>query len=371
MRDRLVYAEIDLKAFSNNFKNVKKSIRPTCKIMAVVKGNAYGHGLVRIAQKAEEIGVDYLGVACLYEARIIREAGVLLPILLLGYTDSASVEEITSLGISPTVIDSDVAKRLNELAIKHKKVISIHVKIDTGMHRFGLLPSEAIYFIKSLSKYKNLFLEGVFTHFAESDALDPSFTQKQLRVFQGFLNELSVLFLTPPLIHAANSAAILRFRESHFSMVRAGKMLYGPLPMAGISVPFTSQPIISVKTKIVQVKDLKKGDSVGYGRAFVASCDMRIATLPVGYADGFRRAPNTFHEVLVKGKRCKIVGMVSMDQSTIDISNVPDAKVGDEVVLIGKQNEISITVEDVAANLGTISYEVVTSFSERVGREYL
>jgi len=370
MQDRLVVAQIDLEAFRSNFLAVRSYVGTAVKVMAVVKGNAYGHGLLRIAQEAEKLGAAYLGVACLYEARILRENGVKIPILLLGYTDSKGLEEAIRLDITPTVIDTVAAKCLDRLGKIHDKQIAFHIKIDTGMHRLGLSPEDALPFIHSLREYKNIYIEGIFTHFAQSDALDATFTEKQLGVFKSFLKKLDEFSLTPPLIHTANSAAILRFPQSHFNMVRAGKVLYGPLLADGISAPFIPKQIISVKTIIVQIRTIARGDSVGYNRAFIARDIMKIATIPVGYADGFRRAPRTYGEVLVSGKRCQIIGLVSMDQATIDVTNVA-VGVGDEVHLIGQSGGCTISVSDVARKLGTNNYEVLTSLSERIGRVYI
>lgn len=370
MRDRLVIAQIDLHAFRSNFINIKKLVGENIKVMAIVKGNAYGHGLVRIAQEAESLGADYLGVACLYEARRLRENGIKLPILILGYTDRESLEDIVRLDITPTIIDREGAKRLNELGKLERKIISMHIKVDTGMHRFGLSPSEALSFIESLKIYKNIFIEGVFTHFAESDAINSDLTLKQVEVFNKFIVDLELTSDLPPCVHAANSAAILRFPQAYFSMVRAGKALYGPLLSKGVSASFIPKQIISLKTYIVQIRALVKGDSVGYNRTFIAKNDMKVAIIPVGYADGFRRAPRAYGEVLVNGQRCQIVGNVSMDQATIDVTNVT-VGVGDEVILIGQSGTDTISVSDVAEKLGTNNYEVVTSLSERVEREYI
>lgn len=371
MRDRLVYAEVDLKAFADNFSQVKEIVGPRVKVMAVVKGNAYGHGITQIALQAEKLGADYLGVACLYEARKIRQAGVKLPILILGYTDCDSLEEVLNLAVTPTIIDLTVAEYLNELSRLRNIVTPVHINVDSGMHRFGLLPDEALKLLEQLQRLQNIKVEGVFTHFAESDAADLTFTKEQLAAFTLFLQKLETLRLTPPLVHAANSAAVLRLPESHFSMVRVGKILYGPISLMRTKTPFIPQQIVSLKTKVVQLKNIEKGQSVGYGRAFFAPGDMTIAVIPVGYADGFRRAPQTYGEVLVKGERCPLVGRVSMDQATIDVTHVSDVVVGDEVVIIGKQKNQEISVINVADRLGTISYEVLTSFTERVGREYL
>lgn len=367
---RLVEAHIDLQAYSRNLSSVRSLLKRGTKVMAVVKGNAYGHGIVQIAKTAEKLGVEYLGVVCLFEARQIRDAGVKTPVLLLNYTDQESLEEAVDLGLAVNVIDRDVLTKLSSIAKKKGRSVSVHVKIDTGMHRLGVMPSEAVSFIKKVVSKENIYLEGIFTHFADADGEDLSFTYEQLQVFKKVIDELADKGIKPPLIHAANSAATLRVPESHFTMVRPGKILYGPLPKANYSLPILSEQILTLKTKIVQIRKIKKGESVGYGRTFVAKREMYIAALPVGYADGFRRAPKNFGEVLVRGRRAQLVGRVSMDQSSIDVTGIEGVSVGDEVIIIGKQGNEEISAQQVADQIGTINYEVTTSLAERITRVY-
>lgn len=367
---RLVEATIDLHAYSRNLSSVRSLLKQGTKVMVVVKGNAYGHGIVQIAKAAEKLGVEYLGVVCLFEGRQIREAGIKTPVLLLNYTDEASVAEALTLDLALNVMDDEVLARIIREAKRMKKRAVVHVKIDSGMHRLGVFPSDAIAFITKVASAENIYLEGVFTHFADADGEDLLFTYEQLAVFKKIINKLNVIGIKPPLIHAANSAATLRIPESHFTMVRPGKILYGPLPDASYSLPFVSEPILTLKTKIVQMRRIGKGESVGYGRSFIAKRKMHIAALPIGYADGFRRAPKNYGEVLVKGRRASLVGRVSMDQSSIDVTAIPNVKVGDEVVIIGKQGNEQITAQAVADQIGTISYEVLTSLAQRITRVY-
>lgn len=367
MKQRLVWAEMSLANLAYNFSSIKKLVRPKVKIMGVVKANAYGHGSIPIAKHLEKLGANFLGVACMYEAQELRQAGVKLPILILGYTDPKSVKEAFGLNITLNVMDELVLKELDKQARKKAVKAKIHLKIDTGMHRLGLLPEEALKFISVLESYQNIELEGIFTHFASADEKDLSFTKEQLKTFQNFINKLPS---RPSLIHAANSAATLRFPSSYFSMVRTGKILYGPLPAGSFEIPFISKPILSLKTQVVQIRFISKGETVGYGRTFKAKKDTLVAAIPVGYADGFRRAPKNFGYVLIGGQKAPLLGRVSMDQSSINITNIPEVKVGDEVVIIGKQGKEEITVEEVAKRLGTINYEVVTALSNRVTRIY-
>lgn len=367
---RLVIAEVDLGLFESNYIFVRSLLSPKTKLMAVVKGNAYGHGIVPVAKKAEKMGVDCLGVVCLFEARKLREAGIKLPILLLNYTDEESLNEALDLDLAVNVMDLEILNSLSAKARQKKRTATVHVKVDSGMHRLGIMPGEAVSFITKVAKTRHIFLEGIFTHFADADGEDLSFTYEQLKIFNKIVNELAKKGINPPLIHAANSAATLRVPESHFTMVRPGKILYGPLLKAEYSLPFVSEPILTLKTQVVQMRRIRKGESVGYGRSFVADRKMLIAALPIGYADGFRRAPTNYGEVLVKGRRASLVGRVSMDQSSIDVTSVPNVEVGDEVIIVGKQGSEQITVQDVADQIGTISYEVITSFAERITRVY-
>lgn len=367
---RLVEATIDLQAYSRNLSSVRSLLKDGTKVMAVLKGNAYGHGIVQVAKKAVELKVDYLGVVCLFEARQLREAGIKAPILLLNYTDEVSLEEALTLDLAINVMDTRVLAKLGEIAKKKKKQAKVHVKIDSGMHRLGVMPKEALSFIKKVAATENIYLEGIFTHFADADGEDLSFTLEQLKVFKAIVDELIGMGIRPPLIHTANSAATLRIPESHFTMVRPGKILYGPLPDASYSLPFVSEPILTLKTKIVQMRRIGKGESVGYGRSFIAKRKMHIAALPIGYADGFRRAPKNYGQVLVKGRRASLVGRVSMDQSSIDVTSIPGVQIGDEVVIIGKQGNEQITAQAVADQIGTISYEVLTSLAQRITRAY-
>lgn len=368
---RLVEACISLKDFSYNISAIRSLLKPGTKIMAVVKGNAYGHGIVPIAQAAEKLKVDYFGVVCLYEGRMLREAGVITPILLLNYTDSQSLEEAVDLNLTLNVMDDDVLRSLSMIVSKKQKEVSVHVKVDTGMHRIGVPAVGAADFITRVVATEGVRFEGVFTHFADADGDDLSFTYQQLAVFNSLLKNLESKGIRPQIVHAANSAAILRVPESHFSMVRPGKILYGPLSMADAdSLPFLSRQIMTLKTRVVQMRTVEKGESVGYGRAFIAGSKRIIAALPIGYADGFRRAPKNFGEVLIRGCRAPLVGRVSMDQSSIDITEIPGVEVGDEVIILGKQGDDSITEQEIAEKIGTIGYEVMTSLAERVTRVY-
>ena len=379
MSGRLVTAEINLNHFAHNFKSICNLVGPKTKIMAMVKGNAYGHGDIEISKSAIKLGANYLGVACLYEAKRLRDAKITTPILLVGYTDPADFPTAFDLNLELNIMDESSLAALNKLARRQNKIAKIHVKIDTGMHRLGISPETAQKFIPQIENYKNIKLVGIYSHFASSDEKNLSFTRQQLKVFKELIFKLvSSNQLLATSYHIANSAATLRLPESYLDMVRPGKILYGIPPSLEFKMPrrlagrpFQPQPVLCLKTQIVQIQKIKKGDSVGYNRTFVAKKDTIVATLPVGYGDGFRRAPKNWGQVLVNGHFSSLIGRISMDQTTIDVTRIHDVSVGSEVVLIGRQGQKEITAWDVAQSLGTSSYEVLTSLASRVTRKYI
>ncbi|HLD03217.1 MAG TPA: alanine racemase [Candidatus Dojkabacteria bacterium] len=370
MLERLVWAEISRKNFLFNLNSVKKLTGSKVKAMAVVKANAYGHGAAGLAKEAEKYS-DYFGVVCLYEARELREAGIKKPILILNYIDGESLPRCVELSLSLNIMEEKLLKELDRISRKNGKMTRIHVKVDSGMHRLGLMPDAAIKFIPKIENYKNIFLQGIFTHFATSDEKDLSFTNEQLSVFNKVLSELKKRKIMIPIIHAANSATTLRLKEAHFDMVRPGIILYGLPPSSEFKLPFKPKPVMELKTQIVQIRRIGKGESVGYGRKFIAKKPTSVAAIPVGYADGFTRAPNNWAEVLVRGKFAPIIGRVSMDQSSIDVTDINNVRAGDEVVLIGKQGNKSISAEDIAGKAGTINYEIISRLAARVEKVFI
>lgn len=368
---RLVWADINLQSYGYNLTQIRKLTGPKVKLMAVVKANAYGHGIERIAQAAEKFGADWLGCVCLAEVEKIRQAKVRLPILILNYLNPGSISAALKLKATINVMDKDVLQEVDRKARKLGIVAFIHVKFDTGMHRAGCLPEEGIDLIRKIENFRNVRLRGVFTHLATADEKDLSHTNNQLAIFERIIKSLLQLKIHPPLIHAANSAVTLRLPHAYYSMVRPGIITYGLAPSADFTLPFKPKTVLSLKTVIVQIREIDKGEAVGYGRQFIASKKTRVGLLPVGYGDGFRRGPCNFGFVLVNGQKSTILGRVSMDQTSIDLSRIPKAQIGDEVVLIGKQGTESVSVDDVAKTIGTINYEVVTALLERVYRRYL
>jgi alanine racemase len=374
MSDRLVTAHIDLRKYAHNLKAVKSRVGKDVAIMAVVKANAYGHGIVEIAQAAITQGVRYLGVVCLYEARLLRSAGITHPIMLINYLDPASCGEAIDLDLTLTVMDVEVIKHLEKLSKERGVVTKVHLKIDTGMHRAGCDPDECSDLARMITSSKHLELEGVFTHFACGDDPDQVHMHEQLSQFNTILNELRKQKIHPPLIHAANSAALLTDPATHFTMVRPGIVTYGinPLPKNHPQYEQVSReflPILELKSRIIHIRTLGIGEHIGYGSAYTTTKNSEIALIPIGYGDGLMRYSKSARHMLVCGKKAPLVGRVSMDQSCIDITDI-DAKVGDEVVIIGTQGAEQITATVLAGQSDTIDYEVLTSIMPRVTRCY-
>jgi len=365
---RPTWVEIDLEAIAQNVRRIVEIVGPRVKVMAVLKADAYGHGAVKTARTALNNGAFSLGVACLGEAVTLRQTGITAPILNLGYTPAWQARGTVIHGVTATLFSIDVAQALSRAAVDLNAEARVHVKVDTGMGRLGLLPLDVVTFMQEIIDLPGLNVEGIFTHFAIADSEDKSYTLNQLSRFKDVLTSLRMAGIEVPIVHAANSAAILQLPESHFDMVRLGIAMYGLNPSTQVKCPSGFRPALTFKTQIAQVKDLPVGSYISYGCTYCTSRPSRIAVIPVGYADGFRRAPSAWGEVLVRGQRAPIVGRVCMDQTMIDVTDIPGVRQGDDVVLIGRQGRDVITVEDVAERLGTINYEVVSEILARVPR---
>lgn len=364
--DRPTWVRIDLDALATNIQHLRSLARSP--LMAVIKADAYGHGAIRVARVALANGAVALAVATLGEARILREADLTAPILVLGYTPPWQAREAIWLDVLCTVFDLDAAKAFSDAAFALQSQAKVHIKVDTGMARLGLQPNETGGFLHELASLPNLEVAGLFTHFATADSADETFARIQLQRFTKLLQEITKVGLRPPLVHAANSAALLRFPEAHFDLVRPGIACYGLNPSAETLLPPKIQPILSFHTEIAQVKKLPAGVPLSYGCTFVTPRPSLIATIPVGYADGFRRFP-PWRAVLICGKRVPVVGRICMDYALIDVTDIANIKRGDSVVLIGQQGAAQITADEVATWLGTINYEVVSTILPRVPRE--
>lgn len=365
---RPTWVEIDLEAVAHNVRELCAQVGPRVQLMAILKADGYGHGAIKTARTALNNGASWLGVACLSEALALRDVGIEAPILVLGYTPPWQAREMVEQGIRATVFSAETAEALGKAGLELGRPARVHIKVDTGMGRLGLLPADIPAFVRILQAIPGLAVEGLFTHLAAADSADTTYTQGQLRQFQVLVAELERTGLRPPLVHAANSAATLAFPEARYDMVRAGISLYGLNPSAEVPCPAAFRQALAFKTQIAQVKTLPPGCSISYGCTYRTERESRIAVIPVGYADGFRRAPQHWGEVLVRGHRAPIVGRVCMDQTMLDVTDIPNVRPGDEVVLIGRQGEECITADEVAARLGTINYEVVSEILARVPR---
>lgn len=365
---RPTWVEIDLAAIARNTRLTAERLAPGVELMAVLKADAYGHGARKVAHTVVHSGATWLGVACLGEGVELRKAGIDAPILNLGYTPAWQAREAVRNDIATTVYSLDVAQSLARAGRDLGKTARVHVKVDTGMGRLGLPPAETAGIVRQLSELPGLEVEGLFSHLATADEDDSTYTDRQLAVFEQVVRELRQGQLLPRKVHLANSAATLKRPDSHYNMVRVGIILYGLAPSAETPLPEGYLPAMAFKCQVAQVKDVSVGDCIGYGCTFRAEHPMRIAVIPVGYADGFRRGPRHWGYVLIRGQRAPLVGRVCMDQAMVDVTDIPGARQGDEVVLIGAQGSETLTAELVAEQLGTINYEVVSEILARVPR---
>lgn len=370
---RPVWAEINLAAVSHNVREIRRIIKPETKIMAVVKANGYGHGALNIARTALENGADYLAVATLGEGVKLRGQGIEAPILVLGYTTLDQVADLLIYQITTTIFTLEMAQALSKEALARGEKARVHIKIDTGMGRIGFPPKkETIDIVKQIAGMEGLLVEGIFTHFSVADELDKSYTKEQFHKFTHLIAALEEEGIFIPIKHAANSAAIIDLPETHLDMVRAGIILYGLYPSPEVdSNKINLQPALELKARVSFVKKVAPGTSISYGRKFITEKESVIASLPIGYADGYTRRLSNQGEVLLRGKRVPVVGTVCMDQLMIDASLIPDVKIDDEVVIIGRQGKECITVEEIAERLKTINYEIICMLSERIPRIYL
>lgn len=362
-------AKIDLAALEHNYREVVRNAEGR-KILAVVKAQAYGHGAVAVSRHLLRLGADLLGVALVEEGKELRTAGIDAPILLMGSLFPDQAETAVVLRLTPVVYTISVARALSEAALKLKTAVPVHVKIDTGMGRIGIAPEHAFAFIKDLRRLPGIDIQGLMTHFADADLREKGFASMQMAHFERLLQNLDAAHITLPLRHAANSAAVLDFHRALFTMVRPGLMLYGYSPLENEQNTSGLEPVMSLVTRIAHLKKVAAGVPISYGRTFVTKHESLIATLPIGYADGYSRSLSNCGEALVRGARVPVVGRVCMDMCMIDVTGLVGVGEGDEVVLIGRQGTERITASDIAEKTGTIPYEVLCGISSRVPRIY-
>lgn len=370
-----VWAEVDLDAIWENMVHMKENIAENTKILAVIKTDGYGHGGVPIAKMLEQLDFMFGYAAATYEeAHVLREAGVKKPILILGYTFPYCYEELIREEIRPAVYRRDTVEELAAAAAKVGKKAKVHIKVDTGMGRIGITPDEeGLEFVRFLIEHPELEVEGIFTHFAKSDETDKTSANHQLELFQDFIKKIQTeLGITIPVKHCSNSAAILEMPQANMDMVRAGITTYGLYPSEEVSkdiVPLRAA--MSLYSHIVYCKMIHAGQSVSYGGLFTAQKDTRVATIPVGYGDGYPRSLSGKGYVLIHGKKAPILGRVCMDQFMVDISEIPEAMDGDKVTLLGMDGTERITAEELGELSGRFNYEFVCDLGKRIPRVYI
>ncbi|SET96663.1 alanine racemase [Paenibacillus sp. NFR01] len=373
---RPTVAEINLDDLRANYEAFRAVLPAETKFMACVKGNAYGHGAVEVSRELERLGADYLSVAFLDEALELRQAGILLPILVLGYVSPEGIYAAWKNHVTVTLFTPEVLEAIQALPEDPDRRLKVHIKIDSGMGRLGLLPEAAPDFIEQVHRTTQAELEGMFTHFAKADEQDKSYTLMQHRRFTGVAETLRGRNIEIPIIHTGNSATAIDTPLLSINMVRVGISLYGFYPSAEVSRETVAlHPVMTLKTQVVYVKSLPPGSGISYGtRYFTDSCET-IATLPVGYADGYSRMLTGKAEVLIRGRRVPVVGTICMDQCMVTLKSFAEEaeqiKAGEEVVLIGRQGDVSVTADELALHLGTIHYEVICMLAHRVPRKYV
>ncbi len=362
MQARKNLRRIDLGQLSENVKLIRASVPTSTRLLAVVKADAYGHGMVQVAKTALKSGADHLAVAITEEGETLRQAGVTAPILVLGATTEASAMQGVSCGLTLTVCDTEMVHWVEDAAVKLDRPAFVHVKLDTGMSRIGCRnEQEVLAVLDALKKCPHVQLTGAFTHFADADGDDMAFTYQQLERFKA----LTALLPKGIIRHCANSAAIHRLPEASFDMVRAGITMYGYPP---VPTDMPVKPFMTWETEVTYVKEITAGDTVSYGRTFKADGVRRVATIACGYGDGYHRAASGKAQVLIAGHRVPVLGRICMDQMMADVTDLPEVKAGDRVVLMGTMGNETITAEEMAAWAGTISYEVLLAATGRVPR---
>ena len=384
MTSALTYAEIDLGALTHNYRELRRLTSHSAGIMAVVKADGYGHGAPQVARTALNCGAEYLAVARFDEAVRLRNEGIAAPILLFGYTLPVQVGYSADNNIRASINSVAAARRLSQEAHRLNKTLKVHVKIDTGMGRLGLLFDElrldstggdmfrkTAAEVLTIAALPHLNVEGIFTHFANADAMDKSHTRLQFSRFSALLTQLEKQGFRPEIRHAANSAATIELPETHLDLVRPGVSQYGLWPSAEVDKSLIDlQPVMSIKSMVIQVKSVGADFAVSYGSTYHTPRPTRIATVPIGYADGFDRALSSKGQMLVHGVRAPIVGRVCMDLTMLDVGHIPEVTAEDEIVILGCQENEEITADEIAAHVGTINYEIVSSLTSRVEKVY-
>lgn len=368
MNKYLTWAEIDLNAIRYNFRVLCK-LAGKAKILTVIKADAYGHGMLPIAKLLAKERVDFIGLSNLNEGIILRKAGIKTPVLLFETTLPEQAKDIINYRLTPTVCTHELAAALNRYAQKRKRIVDIHVKVDTGMGRLGVWHEEALGFIKKLSRLPNLRIQGICTHFPSADT-DRAFTQKQIQQLAKLVLQIRESGLAVPYVHAANSMGLAGYRARVLNLARPGLMLYGLYPRLELAKSIRLRPAMSVHSRIIFLKCIEKGRSISYGRTFIARRPMMVATLPIGYSDGYLRGLSGKADVLIGGKRCPVLGRVTMDQIVVDVSKIKNPRLETPVVILGKQGKRQVCAYELAQLAHTINYEIACSLGSRLPRVY-
>lgn len=364
MTGRQTYAYIHMQNLKANLAEIRRRAEPA-KICAMIKADAYGHGAVEIARTLQGEGVEYLAVALLEEALELKDAGIATPILVLGTAAPEDAEIIVGRGITQTIYSLDIARALSQAAMALGRKALVHLEVDTGMNRQGIKAEETQAFAQELSALPGLVVEGIYSHFSEADNPDTGFATLQMRRFRESLESLRRAGIEPKYRHISNSGAILTMPFTGLDMVRPGILLYGLSPSGAIKVPAGFKPVMRLCTRIANIRDIGPGESVSYGRTFTARRDTRVALLPIGYADGYMRILSNRAEVLVRGKRAPVLGRICMDYSMVDVTDIPEAQVGDEAIVFGSED---LPVGELSLMASTIDYEITCGISRRVPR---
>ncbi len=369
------WVEIDLASIAHNVRMIRQKIGRGVGIMGVVKSDAYGHGASRVGLLLQSLGVEMLAVTSVEEGIVLRDRGIKIPILVMGCIFPEEVQALLRYSLIPNLCDNIVARELSSCAKALGKVAKVHVEIDTGLGSLGVHHGDAVRFVREVADAENLFVEGIFTHFSSSSEINRGHTYEQLRIFKGVVSEIEALGISVPLRHTANSGAILGTPESLFNLVRPGMLLYGLCPFCpdiNHKAPSVGiRPAMALKSSLGFIKNISVGDTVSYGRTFKAQRPTRVGVLPLGYDNGYIRALSNRSEVVIRGQRVPVIGRVRMNQVQVDVTDVPDAKVGDDVVLFGGRSEPSVLAEEVAGLIGTVPYEVVCSAGRSNPRIYI
>ncbi len=375
----VTYCEIDLKAIRHNVKALRHFAasrklhnisRPsTLQLLAVIKADAYGHGMEPIGHLLDELGIDFFGVSDVFEGMRLRAAGLKKPILLFETTLAAQAQHIVDYQLMPTVCTLDVAQALNRYAQQKKQSLKVHVKVDTGMGRLGVWYKDAITFVQKIMALKYLVIQGVFTHFPVADT-DCAFTEKQIKQLTTLVQQLDQKGLVIPYVHAANSMGLTGYQVDVLNLSRPGLTIYGLYPDSKIKTKINLKPAMSIRSTVIFCKDVLKGQGISYGHSFTAKKKMKVAVVPIGYSDGYLRIFSNKADVLVGGQRCPVIGRVTMDQVMVDVSKVKNTRIGMAVTILGTQKQECITAEELADHAQTINYEIVCSLGSRLPRIY-